>query len=371
MGEEALKNGTVSRIAKVHHKRMASFQRSNNKYEVMRVKQKKNKRRMRRKKTTKTKRRRIIVDNYPQHPVSSLTVADDVVGRRISVDNNPRHPVSSLTVADDAVGRWISVDNNPQHPVSSLTAADDAVVCSLIAGDDVVVCQILSRLPVKSLMRFKCVCKLWKSIIEEDSHFINLHLGHSEKPPSLFILLQKNAEFIKRYHESFFSADLHFTGRAANIHTVSKALSFSYRKVLGPIGGLICFVDVFAVRAYKCQHQRSNTMDHFTSICEIRKREWHGDNTWREIDELPPYLHIGATSVSANGSIYWNLLRHFVGGGIGIKPKLECSDSEDMKLFDDEDTDWIMAFDIGSYFKGSGGRNLHAVSYQQAKVELC
>ncbi|KAI3920774.1 hypothetical protein MKW98_005600 [Papaver atlanticum] len=230
MGEEALKNGTVSRMAKVHHKRIASCQRSNNKYEVMRVKQKKNKRMRRKKTTTKTKRRRIIVDNNPQHPVSSLTVADDAVGRRISVDNNPQHPVSSLTVADDAV------------------------VCSLIAGDDVVVCQILSRLP------------RWKSIIEEDSHFINLHLGHSEKRTSLFILLQKNAEFIKRYHESFLSADLHFTGRAANILTVSKALSFSYRKVLGPIGGLICFVD----------HQRSNTMDHFTSICEIRKREWHG-----------------------------------------------------------------------------------------------
>ncbi|KAI3964219.1 hypothetical protein MKW92_011253 [Papaver armeniacum] len=353
MGEEALKNGTVSRIAKVHHKRMASCQRSNNKYEVMRVKQKKNKRRMRRKKTTtKTKRRRISVDNNPQHPVSSLTVADDAVGRRITVDNNPQHPVSSLTVADDAVGRWISVDNNPQHPVSSLTVADDAV-CSLIAGDDVVVCQILSRLPVISLMRFKCVCKRWKSIIEEDSHFINLHLGHSEKRPSLFILLQKNAEFIKRYHESFLSADLHFTGRAANIHTVSKPLSFSYRKVLGPIAGLICFVDVFAVRVYNvstrevtpwiispvfAKLEKENGMvnafnprpicnfgfDQTTKkhkvifiwcegkfqkfpVCEVLTV---GDNTWREIDELPPYLHIGATSVSANGSIYWNLLRH-------------------------------------------------------------
>ncbi|CAN1856366.1 hypothetical protein LINPERHAP1_LOCUS42058 [Linum perenne] len=53
----------------------------------------------------------------------------------------------------------------------------------LIVDDDLVVIQILSRLPVKSLMRFKSVCKSWKLIIEQDLNFMNLHYTHSEARP--------------------------------------------------------------------------------------------------------------------------------------------------------------------------------------------
>ncbi|XP_026416258.1 putative F-box protein At2g02030 [Papaver somniferum] len=45
---------------------------------------------------------------------------------------------------------------------------------------EVIVCEILSRLPVKSLMRFKCVCKHWQSIIQNDDFFIDLHLSRSK-----------------------------------------------------------------------------------------------------------------------------------------------------------------------------------------------
>ncbi|KAI3920838.1 hypothetical protein MKW98_005664, partial [Papaver atlanticum] len=55
------------------------------------------------------------------------------------------------------------------------------------------------------------------------------------------------------------------------------------------------------------------------------------------------------TTVSANGSIYWNLFGPF-GDDIGIKLRLESSDSEDVESPDEEEdyTEWIMAFDIGS-----------------------
>ena len=54
--------------------------------------------------------------------------------------------------------------------------------------DDVVV-EILARLPVKSLLRFRCICKLWRSIIS-DSSFIELHrtLSVTRAGGNLFLL---------------------------------------------------------------------------------------------------------------------------------------------------------------------------------------
>ncbi|KAJ6834996.1 F-box protein-like [Iris pallida] len=40
--------------------------------------------------------------------------------------------------------------------------------------DDVVV-LILRRLTAKTLQKFRCVCKSWNSLIQQDHHFISLH----------------------------------------------------------------------------------------------------------------------------------------------------------------------------------------------------
>ncbi|KAK9750700.1 hypothetical protein RND81_02G214900 [Saponaria officinalis] len=39
--------------------------------------------------------------------------------------------------------------------------------------------NILSRLPLKYLLRFRCVCKSWNFLIAHDSGFHNLHLRNS------------------------------------------------------------------------------------------------------------------------------------------------------------------------------------------------
>lgn len=44
---------------------------------------------------------------------------------------------------------------------------------------DIVIYDILTRVPVDSLMRFRCLCKSWSNLIVNDSKFIGLHLSRS------------------------------------------------------------------------------------------------------------------------------------------------------------------------------------------------
>ncbi|KAI3949119.1 hypothetical protein MKW92_019727 [Papaver armeniacum] len=272
--------------------------------------------------------------------------------------------------------RIISVDNNLDYPATSL-----------IVDDDVVIYHILSRLSVKSLMRLKCVCKRWKLIIEQDQHFINLHLTHSETRPGLFVLLPKSAAGGASDYESFILAVLHITGRAANLHTISKT-KLSYREILGPIAGLVCFVNNCAVRIYNVSTMESTPWIKSTVCMNIEKDNgiveeprcyfgfdpttkkhkalfvWGrgkfqdfpvcevltvGDNTWRIIDEVLPYNITGNITQYANGSIYWLIHGR---SDDGIKPMVEYSGYREEMFFSGEDvekyTKWIMAFDIGS-----------------------
>ncbi|KAI3901385.1 hypothetical protein MKW92_032255 [Papaver armeniacum] len=50
----------------------------------------------------------------------------------------------------------------------------------VVMGIESLLFEILSRLPVKSLMRFKCVCKQWQSLIHKDRSFIDLHFTRSK-----------------------------------------------------------------------------------------------------------------------------------------------------------------------------------------------
>ncbi|KAJ6811415.1 F-box protein-like [Iris pallida] len=53
---------------------------------------------------------------------------------------------------------------------------------------------ILARLPAKTLLKFRCVCKSWNSLIQQDHHFISLHQLHlsdnnKKSPPPLVKIL--------------------------------------------------------------------------------------------------------------------------------------------------------------------------------------
>lgn len=57
---------------------------------------------------------------------------------------------------------------------------------TVVLPPDLVAAEVLTRLPVKSLMRFKCVSKLWRSTISQDPDFSKAHRARQHSA-SLFI----------------------------------------------------------------------------------------------------------------------------------------------------------------------------------------
>ncbi|KAI3885770.1 hypothetical protein MKW92_036601 [Papaver armeniacum] len=259
----------------------------------------------------------------------------------------------------------------------------DHIVGSLVVDDDFLVFHILSRLPVKSLMRFKCVCKRWKSVIELDAHFISLHHTHSEARPGFFIVVPTStAEYSQdhtRDYESFLSGNLHSDGRGAKIHTVRKIQAITYHKILGPVRGFICLADIFAVQICNVgtgevtpwiKSSVFTNVEKENVILEVYEQPecyfgfdpktgehkviflWYegkfekrkvcevltvGDNRWRIIDNAPPCRPNGNISAYANGSIYWYMYS-------GIAPWRGGNDYGEAVEYSES----IMAFDIGS-----------------------
>ncbi|KAI3934577.1 hypothetical protein MKX01_034031 [Papaver californicum] len=214
-----------------------------------------------------------------------------------------------------------------------------------LGSDDIVVFEILSRLPVKSLMRFKCVCKHWLQLIQEDTYFIDLHLARSKARPSLFYVIMdpRDRYQCKRFtgrDEFFLTADLSLEG-IADIQSLRRTNVFCYDQILGPVNGLICFVDKRKKKenhpeiytqgsrrpTYKfgfdpttkehkvlCmwstsrgrsnyQEEVSDDADENIEVCEILTL---GKGMWRRIDEVPPCCLGGRLPcVCVNGSMYW------------------------------------------------------------------
>ncbi|XP_026397381.1 putative F-box protein At3g52320 [Papaver somniferum] len=137
-------------------------------------------------------------------------------------------------------------DDSEVNPSNTITP----YLCDDIVND------ILSRLPVKSLMRFKLVCKDWQNSIQNDLYFMYLHLTNSKErhDPGVMDLIFKTST--KPISPGSRGSDLCLANVCrTNKHHHNKpvvAARHRYKSLyntpefwgifMRPLNGLICFV---------------------------------------------------------------------------------------------------------------------------------
>ncbi|CAN0857060.1 F-box protein At5g65850, partial [Linum grandiflorum] len=173
--------------------------------------------------------------------------------------------------------------------------------------------------------QFKAVCKPWKSTIEQDSHFINLHRIHSQARPPPDLDCGDGDSDVRR----------------STVDRVTRVVipSVGHVEILGPVGGLICFVDLdsfdvmrkpvrgFGIDPITGQHKVIFVWhDSRPAACEVLTVGVGAG--WRIIDAVPPTcaFSYGYKTTYANGFIYYTFLN-----------------KDDGMYFDS-----LVAFDIGS-----------------------
>ncbi|OIT07881.1 f-boxkelch-repeat protein [Nicotiana attenuata] len=222
-----------------------------------------------------------------------------------------------------------------------------------------VVIYILLKLPVKSLLRFKCLSKTWSTLIQS-STFINLHLNRTTTTNDEFILFNRSVEEAPNQFKSIVSF---LSSGQDNLDTppVSPDLYVPYlnpnsssisHSLIGPCRGLVVLTDTIdtillnpATRNYRlirpspfvCPLGFCRSIDGvgfgFDSITNDYKivrilhlygdppfydfatKEWKVDlyelstDSWRELDHVDqqlPYVHrYPCAELSYKGASHW------------------------------------------------------------------
>ncbi|XP_059653429.1 F-box/kelch-repeat protein At3g06240-like [Cornus florida] len=109
-----------------------------------------------------------------------------------------------------------------------------------------VMMEILGRLPVKTLLRARCVCKSWCSLISSDN-FVTFwfnritHLNNINNTHLLLIKHYNKRE--EKEHFSLYLDDESITEYDLNLEDRPYAYIYPYLTILGSCNGLVCLID--------------------------------------------------------------------------------------------------------------------------------
>lgn len=120
---------------------------------------------------------------------------------------------------------------------------------------DDLIAEVLSFLPVRSLLQFRCVCKSWKTLIF-DPTFVKLHLQKSQSQKlnsSLLTIITKheylNDDIEEEYRVVRYPVDSIFENPSFTVYNDSHSHNLNFKDfpeasfIVGSCNGLILFAD--------------------------------------------------------------------------------------------------------------------------------
>lgn len=205
--------------------------------------------------------------------------------------------------------------------------------------------EILKRLPAKSLLRFRCVCKSWSTLITSPDFIAAYNILNTTNPSNTQILFRNYSETLNKEIYT-----LHCDNPTFDLHTELEFpfTSFNpYFRIVGSCNGLVCLADTLFTHKNKVILWNPSIREFLNLPApSIRyKREWlfmsvfgfgfdcknkdykvvriaiHGSKNvpprtevfelstgaWRVIDAVvPPYeMHHCWLQANLNGSVHW------------------------------------------------------------------
>ncbi|OVA01216.1 F-box domain [Macleaya cordata] len=188
---------------------------------------------------------------------------------------------------------------------------------------DEIIVNIFSRLPVKSLLRFRSVCKPWSKLVS-DPDFVKMHFNHAIENNNFSLMLRDYYLYSVDYDSS--SSSLSLSDEAVEIDYPFKSSRYwvkilatkEYKKIpKTPIEHPMGYGIIRAIKygfGYDCNiedYKLVRIVDFYGYDSEVKVYTL-GSNSWRRIQYIPYNFSVGSIfGVLVNGALHW-IAKHYI-----------------------------------------------------------